>query len=153
MELEHSPAEIIRSLLVTLGLGEDPSIGTGSPVYNWPIYISQTPGLQDNVITVYDTTGNKDNRMQATGEVDEHFGIMVQVRADSHPTGYAKASSIASHFDLSVSGNNVTIDGYDYVVNAVVRTGTINSLGKEPKTDRNLFTLNATVSLSYIGTH
>jgi len=149
MQLDQSPAYVLRQLMVDLILGSHPDEGT--PVLDWNIYVSQSPGTGDNVITVFDTTGIIDNRVQTNGEVDEHYGIMIQVRAEGHTVGYAKANEIQNTLDVYLYREPVYLDtGEIYEVHAVSRKGTINTLGKEQGTDRNLFTLNYLVALKQL---
>jgi hypothetical protein len=143
--LEHSPADVLRWLLIHLGVGTDPTTG-GS----WPIHASSEPDLPDNLITVYDTAGTTDGRIHRTGETAEHRGVMVQVRGTSQPTAWAKADSVKVALDESLSNELVTVDDAEYIVHAATRHSGPLSLGREPSTNRFLFTINAVVSLRQI---
>ena len=147
--LTHSPAQIIRELLVQLELGVLPSDG-GS----WPIYVSSIPDSPDNVITIIDTLGFSDGRIQTDGEAVEHPGFQVTVRAANHQTGWEKANDIRVVLSETVLHNTVSIlDNVGtgesiYTVHAVSKIGGIIALGKElPTSKRNLFTINAVVAL------
>lgn len=141
--LTHSPADIIRNLLVNLGLGTTPS-AAGS----WPVYAEREPDAPDSVITVYNTAGRKDGRVQVGGEVQEHHGFQVRIRAANPVTGYTKAQAIAIALDETVYQDTVTISAATYLVHAVSRVGSVLALGKEtPTSKRNLFTINAVAAL------
>lgn len=143
--LDHSPAEVVCNLLIGLGLGTDPTADEA-----WPIFTTQEPDgpdVPDSVITVYDTAGRQHGRSQVDGEVQEHRGVMIRVRDANHPDGHAKANEIAIALDETVYQDAVVVGAATYLVHAISRAGSINVLGKEPTSNRNLFTINALVSL------
>ena len=141
--LGHSPADIVRYLLVDLSRGTLPEDET-----TWPIYVSQEPDSPDSCITVYDTSGILEGRAQISGEIQEHYGIQIKVRAASPTVAYTKIAEINSWIDESVRNNSVTIESSQYLVYAITRKGGILSLGKElSASKRNLYTVNAIVSL------
>lgn len=142
--LNHSPADIIRRLLVTLGKGVLPSAGTTS---NWPIGLVESD-KPDNCITVYDTAGYQDGRLMVDGEQQEHPGVQIRIRSATRDVGYAKANAIAEALDKSVYDNALTIGSDEYLVHSVSRTGTVIDLGDEVGiSKRRLFTINAVVTL------
>jgi len=142
--LDHSPADIVATLLIALGLGQSPTENTPT----WPIFVSREPDTPDSVITVYDTSGRLQGRFQTSGEVQEAFGIQVRVRDASHQDGYAKARAIAVALDESISQESVTVDAATYTVVDVARTSGVFTLGTEsPESKRNIFTINAVASL------
>lgn len=141
--LTHSPAKILRQLLIDLSLGTLPS-ANGS----WPVYATHEPNLPDNCITVYDTVGTDDGRSMITGELWGHDGFLVRVRAADHDTGWLKADAIQTGLAESVYDRTVHVSGSTYLVHAVTRIGDVLTLGTEsPTSKRSLFTINATVSL------
>ncbi len=141
--LTHSPAQIISQLLIDLTLGTAP-VDSGS----WPVFYAGEPDSPDSVITVYDSVGRQDGRIQVDGEQQEHHGFQVRVKATKHTVGYTKARAIAISLDEDVQLNSVTISGSVYVVYAISRTGDVLSLGKNhPTGNFNLFTINAVVAL------
>lgn len=147
--LDHSPADIIRKMLVNLGLGVTPSYSAagkynGSP---WPVFAGGEPDTPDSAITVYDTAGVDHGRLMVTGERPEHHGILIRVRSAAHTAGYAKARAIAVALDTDVSFEAATIGSTTYIVWAVTRTTDVLDIGKETNTNRDLFTVNAIVSL------
>lgn len=141
--LTHSPAEVVRQLLVDLSLGTLPSAG-GS----WPICATQELDSPDNAMTVYDTSGRLDGRTMTDGEQQEHYGFQVRVRSATHEAGHAKANAIAVALDQSVLLEVVTVETSVYLVQAVSRTTNVLPIGKETGlSKRSLFTINAVVSL------
>lgn len=141
--LTHSPADVIRYLLIDEGLGTLPSV-SGS----WPVYAANEPDTPDNCITVYHTSNTIHGREMTAGETQEHEGVQIRIRSAGHNTGYVKADTIKRALDTSVSWNTVTISGTDYLVHAVHRTTGVLSLGKDlTNSRRDLFTINAVASL------
>lgn len=141
--LGHSPADIVRYLLVDLARGSLPEDNT-----DWPIFVSQEADSPDSCITVYDTSGIIEGRAQISGEIQEHYGIQIRVRAASPAVAYAKISEVSLWVDERIRNNLVLIDSSQYLVYAITRKGGINSIGKEVSASkRNLYTVNAIVSL------
>ena len=142
--LNHSPADIIRYLLIQMGAGVNPTVSTS----NWPIYVSSEPNLPDNCITIFDTLGEISNKNHLNGKVIEHNGFQIRVRAENHPTGYVKANSIAQLIDTELYRESVTIDSSDYCIHSVKRVSDIIPLGTDsPTSKRYLFTINFLVYL------
>ena len=147
--LDHSPADIIRYLLINLGHGCDPEVGTNPG--EWPIYVSMEPSSPDDVITVFGTTSVHQGRTQVDGEVQEREGIQIRVRCTNYPDGYEKIEQISIALDEDLYGTGVTIDNATYLVHAWSRTSGPIELGKQvPQTKRELFTLNGTITVKQI---
>jgi hypothetical protein len=141
--LAHSPADILRRVLIALGHGTAPSAGGA-----WPISVGAEPDSPDQALTAYDTSGRIDGYSQVDGEAAEFHGVQVRVRGADHKAGYAKAAAVAKAMDSDILRTPVTIDGTDYVLHAATRTGGIMGLGYEsPTSKRVLFTINAQVIL------
>ena len=136
----HSPAQIIRQLLVDLGMGEWP--GEGS---TWPAYATAEPNLPDRCITVIDTTGQEDPRIFPTGEAPVHHGIQIIVRSDTHEAGFIKAYQVRNEIATNVKNQDVSIGPRNYCVVALVKISQILPLGKERQvpTSRSRFSINA----------
>jgi hypothetical protein len=141
--LDHSPADVVRRLLIDMSLGTLPS-SSGS----WPVFATMEPTTPDNAITVYDTTSTKDGRLQVSGQMQEHYGIQIRIRSANPVDGYVKASAIAVAVDETAYQNSVSISSSVYLVHALSRTGGVLALGKEvPDSKRNIFTINVLVDL------
>ena len=144
--LTHSPADILRWLLVSLGAGSAPSSSS-----DWPIFATQEPDRPDNCITVFDTAGVLDGRQMPTGVQMEHEGWQIRIRARTHNVGWQKAKEIADLLDQSVVRYVVVIGGHQYLVQCVSRTSGVLSLGEEsPQTKRRVFTLNGIMAVREI---
>lgn len=143
--LAHSPADVLRRVLIALSEGVDP------PLTVWPIYASREPHSPDNCVTVIDTDGVQQGRYMKTGERAERHGVRIIVRATDHKVGWAKARALAVAIDEDVYDNEVTLDGTTYRVHAVSRRGNVVSEGRNvPTSQRNVFTIEGTVSLKTI---
>lgn len=149
--LTHSPAQIIRFLLIAAGGGVLPSNG-GS----WPIFAWQEPDQPDNVATLYDTSGKMDGRVH-DGEQQQHEGVQLRVRSAIANDGNNKIRALVEILDKQVLNtlvvcNNVPGPGTSsYRVHSVTRPGTILSIGKDtPTTKRAIFTCNLLVSVEQI---
>lgn len=151
--LTHSPADVIRRVLIDLGHGVDPTDG-GS----WPIFVSSEPTTPDSAITVYDTAGRKDGRIMFNGRQHIFHGIQVRVRALKFETGYNKANAIAVALDEDIRLRTVTLNDptgtstTTYTVYSVSRDSDVLPIGTErpretqaPISRRQIFTINASV--------
>ena len=139
--LTHSPADVVRRVLIALGLGTDPSL---SPQQSWPVFSDGEPDRPDSVITVYDTAGKRKGRTMTDGEVQEYHGIQIRIRSSAHSAGYLKARALAIALDGDVYQETVTIGSKTYLIHQLSRTSDVLRLGKEsPVSKRCLFTINA----------
>lgn len=140
--LLHSPADIIRHLLKNNDHGTMPTENE-----EWPLNISMEPDKPDNCITLYDTQGRDFGFTAPDRERQVMEGIQIKVRAIDHPTGWVKAIALAIAID-QVSETVLTIDATQYIVHRIRRTSDVLVLGQEkPNSVRQLFTINAVVSL------
>lgn len=143
--MNHSPAHVLRQLLVDLGLG-------GQVGGTWPAYVSSEPDSPDSALTVYNTASRDQGTTGPDGEVQELHGVQVRVRAADDVTGWAKARSVAVSLD-AVSHATVTVTRAGtttstYLVDCVVRNGDVRSLGKDsPTSKRNLYTIDLLVAV------
>ena len=145
--LSHSPAVIVARLLIALGHGVDPV--ADSPNLNWQVYETGEPDKPDNCVTVYDTEGVSHGREMVTGERQEHEGVQVRVRGRTHEVGFLKAHQIAQALDRDVQNLIVSINGTNYLVEAITRQGSVLAIGKEsPTSNRRLFTINALIAVT-----
>lgn len=140
--LLHSPADIIRRLLIAEGYGVDP------PSTPWPIYVAVEPSLPDNVITIqdYGAARMQGRRMHDGRQLMMH-SIQVRVRGKDHPTGYPKANAIAVALDEVIYWDSVTIGAQSYCVDTVSRLSDVMAMGREETTTRHIFLINALVEV------
>src|SRR5438132_8051410 len=113
--LQHSPADIISRLLIAVAsdMLTDPSL---VPLQAWPCYVSREPDVPDDVVTIYDTMGRDDGQVMNDGELQEHPGIQIRIRATRPDIGYDKARTIATTLDKGIYANRITVDGVSYLV-------------------------------------
>lgn len=144
--LDHSPSDIVRNVLIDLGLGSDPAANQV-----WPIFASGEPDKPDSCITVYDTAGIDLGRIQFDGEREESYGIQVRVRSAAHTAGHKKTNEIAIALDKDLLDMNISLGASDYNVWCANRSSTVLVLGREsPNTNRRLFTVNVIVVIDQI---
>lgn len=139
--LHHSPAEIIRQLLIDAGVVEDLASGTADNS-DWTCFVNSHPELPDNSVCIYNTTAVGHGREQINGETQKHYGIQVRVRGEVVDSTYVKARDILDQFE-SVLRAAVTIGASSYLVQAVHIAGDILDIGYDGASGRRLFTLNA----------
>lgn len=139
--LLHSPANILRQVLVDLGLASYP------PAAQWACSIDVEPDEPEDSITLYDTDGRDFGRTMPDGERQEMHGVLIRVRSGDGQEGYAKARAVAAALD-SVRMQAVTVGSAAYLVWSVSRTTDVVLLVKETfVSKRNLRTLNCVVSV------
>lgn len=143
--MAHSAADVVRTVLVLLGGGENP------PSVTWPIFVGNEPPTPDNSITLYDTEGVDSGRSMIDGELWGYYGIQLRVRSTDHVTGAARANLLRRYLAEYVSYYTVTISSHSYLIHSISNIGRALSLGKEsPTSKRHLFTVNALVSVRAI---
>lgn len=158
--LHHTPSDIVRRLLIDLGVGSDPA--SNLP---WPIFESSEPDVPDEVITIFGEKGKTYGRNQLTGETIEKPGIQFRVRSSISNIAAVKANEIAATVDQMILNSVVVMpdSSYVYVVENVNRahgifsfSGNVVPLGKSspstpgvtsPSSVRNIFIINALVSI------
>ena len=139
--LPDSPARVVRDLLIQLGLGTAAS--------TWPVYVSSEPSSPDNCITVYDTSGLDHGREHIGGERQEHNGFQIRIRSATPDVGWTRTSLIATTLDTSTNLTTVVIGTHTYLVQSITRKNGPLAIGKEAITNRNLFTINAVISVRH----
>lgn len=150
--LQHSPADVLRYLLIDHSMGGLPS---GVSNADWSIFVDNEPDSPDNCITVYNSVSKQNGRVMV-GEVCELHGIQVRVRSQISKTGYNKIREIAVEIDENVIIDTVTIGTATYCVHSFKRTTDIISFGKDTpnQSKRHIHTFNGllTVRQKVIGT-
>ena len=141
--MDHSPAYIVRDLLVGEAMITKPSSNS-----TWPGYVSGFPrnSTTDNIVVINNTTAKTDGRIHTDGEQQEHEGIQIIVRGDTYSTGYTKANALKTKIDTGILRSSVTIGGATYMIQSISRVGGIIELD-EPNSTRKLFSLNALMSV------
>lgn len=143
----NAPSEIIRQLLIDLGLGAEEN--------EWTTYVGFLPDKPDNAICVYDTAGKMDGRLMVTGEQIEHPGVQIRVRGLSYSEVWNKATAIALNLDAQRKISVVTSSEEAYIVHNVSRSGAIIPIGIEDTEGRRRhhFTINMILTLQRLGEH
>lgn len=143
--MTHSPSDVLRKLLIDLGVGADP------PATPWPIYVGGEPPSPDNAVTIYDTAGADGGRAMFAGTLLGWVGVQVRVRSSDHPTGWTKADAIQTTLAESVYDERVTVGASTYLVHCLSKIGDVLAIGKEsPTSKRSLFTFNALMSVKQL---
>lgn len=139
--LVHSPAQVIKQWLIDEGFGTAPA--TPPTAHSaWPVFHDNEPASPDSAITITDTQGTT-FRKDSFGTRNEHHGVQIKVRGGTHAVGWPKARAIAVALDTLIDPVTVTVDGTDYCVGMIRRTGDVLRLGPEPGSTRRGFTVNA----------
>lgn len=142
--LTHSPADILRYMLIDLGLGTLPT-DAGS----WPVFATFEADTPDNAITTYNEAPIHLGRSQISGLVYERYGMQIAVRAVDNNTGWNKIYTIAATLDQSVYEYHISISSSTYTVHSCSRSsGPIDAGKGKPVSKRNLFTLNITAMIN-----
>jgi hypothetical protein len=144
---------VIRKLLLN-------HAGVGDSTLNedWPAFVSIEPDevngkSVDDIVTLYNTVGKDDGRHQIDGSRAEHPGIQVLIRCADSERGLVKAREIERILNEEVLRENVELYHsndvlYTYLVQSLTQTSLILPLGRDGDSDRFLFTINYTVTMS-----
>ena len=148
--LEHSPADIVRQLLIDLALGANGGV-------SWPVYASNEPSsnnsnVPDALIVVTDTASRKDGRSQVSGQLFQHYGVQILVRHPTHKVGFLKASAIERTLSENVNRQSVSLaaavgETTDTYLVYSLSVNPLLVLGKGPDNNLSFFSINAFVSL------
>lgn len=124
----HSPADILRQYLVTLGVVTMPT--TGTP---WPAYVENLPESEtsekDQVLCLYDTFGRPEMPDMQRNDYD-HPGIQIMLRSRDHRAGWVKLKELCDALD-AIRRDEVTIGSSSYRIDCVLRKGNPTPLGEE----------------------
>jgi len=143
--MNYSPADILRQAIVNSG---NASLASLSSDNEWPIFVGHMPDSPNDVLCVYDTSGNRNGRIMSTGENIDKPGFQLRVRADDYAEAYSKINEITTYLS-TIKMNVVAISGTSYKIHSVTKIGTILSLGQETDSHRRCeFTMNGTLTLT-----
>jgi len=146
--LNHSQAKIIAKLIIDLGHGITPVVGSTT---EWQVYSSHEPDSPTNAITVYDTAGRQAGRL-FNGETQAMNGFQLRIRSDLQTDGRGKIEDIKEAFDKDVKRAVVHVGESWYVVHSIARTTEIIPLGVDSATRRRTWTLNAVTAIRLYST-
>ena len=131
-------AEYITTVLTSLGLTPPNSKST------WPLYIGELPDgtqVETNAVSIRDTAGLLDGRFMASGQVVQHFGLQIKLRANDYETGWTKIESVAISLDGIPSETPIIKDGTTYSILNMSRSSAVINLGLDDK-KRNSYSVN-----------
>lgn len=140
--MTHSPAEIIRQLLLELGYVTLPESSE-----DWPCYVSSMPqgeGVPNDVVCVTDTAGVQRTRT-LNGRNHVAYGIQVRSRSLDYSSAYQRVSQIAEEFE-SVHRKFIMVGDTVYWIDAIYQSGPAISMGQDEQRLANC-SLNITMSL------
>lgn len=139
-----SPATILAKFIRQEGFMSDPADDIA-----WPLFISYFPDIKTEAGAAYDTTGVKDGRLMA-GNVIQDYGIQIKISTAVHNQGWTKIEALTLDLDTVLDGE-ITIDGEDYIIHNITRSGPPIYIGVEQGTKkRKFFTVNFQVSIKRI---
>lgn len=141
--LIHTPAEIIRQLILNLELGEP----IADPLARWTVFHSNLPELPHDAILISDTEGVLQGREHVEGHLETKYGIQVMVRSNNVSQGYIKATRIKEAFSEDVLRTEVELEGEVYLIQAITCRSPVIDVGRDTTGKRYRKTVNAIVSL------
>lgn len=119
-----SPAWILAEFLCqSSGLFTNPD-----DALDWPLFVSSMPVGPTQCACVYNTAGKK-HGTTARGPVFSR-GVQVKVRDRTQEGAYAKAQELETLLG-SLHLETVLVDGAEYLIDCVILTGPILSLGQD----------------------
>ncbi len=139
--LTHSPADIIRWLLIGLGEGTNPTAAGA-----WPIFVRTMPDLPDLAIVVVNTAGTDHARDQHAPGLNVLHGFQVLIRHAMTPADWTKADAIRLAL-ANVDKRTVAIEGHTYTVNAIPLIGQVLEFDESPTSKRVFCSVNGQASL------
>lgn len=143
--LLHSPADILRRVIIALGYGSDPD---PTQTVSWPVYAHVEPDRPDSCITVYDVQGTDQGRTMPDGERSTMDGVQVRFRAPTFHEIYVKANALMIGLD-QLFKREIALDGTTYLVWHFMRSSGPIPLGRDgTPSQRQIATLNGTMRVS-----
>ena len=131
MSISNSPSLVIQKYLIAQDIFTLPSEGD-----TWPVFVSSMPDgndVENNAALVKDEAPRNERVM--AGDVVQHFGISIQVRALDYETGYLKLKDVLT--DLSdVHKATVIVGANLYYFWTASKFSGVSNLGTEQGTKR-----------------
>lgn len=138
----HSPADIVRRILIAEGAGTDPDEND-----EWPVFCAKEPNTPDKTITIYNMVGFSDGRFMVDGELFYHPGIQLRIRSEHSPQGAAKAHAVRNLMSR-LNKEEVTVSGTPYLLYCLGKITEVRELGDEsPTSKRQVFTIESVAAL------
>lgn len=139
--LNHSPAEVIRQLLIDQGEATHPDSDS-----TWPAFYSSLPDNPDNAIGVNDTTGVNSGKVHISGEMQIHYGVQIVVRGINPNISWRKANALFNALS-AIKRVTVTVGTYGYTVMAITPREPIGYGGRDSVSVRRNHSVNCLVAL------
>lgn len=141
-QLDDSPADVIRQLLIRLGLATDPDDKDA-----WPAYAHNEPNLPDNCLTCYNVDSTVYYKTSPDMEVQEYHNVVIRCRGQTDSTAYTKLNHVAATLD-KVQFASVEISPACYSIPGISRSG-VRRLGKDaPNSSRYIYNLDVSCPLT-----
>jgi hypothetical protein len=145
--IPHGPANVLRWLLIDLGVGTDPDDEDDPQDRVWPVHNDSEPDNPDNCITVYQTEGQQDGQDPHSGSLWHHIGWQVRIRSKTREIGTRKANDIltaicGTYWRTITITSTVGTLSEDYRVETVTPSGLPLYIGQEQGSNRHLHTIN-----------
>ena len=140
--LAHTPGEIVRRVLIDLGQGSFPVVGSKVA---WQVYAENEPDAPDSVITCTTTTGVQGGRIMINGEWSESNGVQIRVRGANHTGAWTKINAIKVALDAAFR-KTISFGDAAYLVWNFSRRNLI-AIGNEPESKRKLYSLNYLITV------
>lgn len=148
--LSHGVNRIIAQLLIDLGVGVAVPTDETELLSDWTTFVGMEPTSPDNCLTVYSTQG-VDGPREMYGTLHTKHGFQVRIRAATQEAGELKGHEVRRQLAENVNQRQVsvvdTLATVSYVLPCIARIGQLLDNGREPHTNRRIYTLNATASI------
>lgn len=147
--IDKMPSEILTEVLLqtapTSGLFVRPS-PTWKASDGWPLFYGFMPATPDDCACVYGTQGIQHGKVMRTGEVIEHHGVEIIVRANNYNNMRSSTITIVNTLD-PLFNRDVAYQGSTYRLFAATRTSSIRDLPEELEKQRRRCTVNYLLAL------
>lgn len=150
--MTESPARLVAAILKSAGLA-----GASSSVDWFPTVGSVPQQGRDNLLTIFDTTGQLHGKTADAGEIYQHYGLQVRIRAADYATGWAKGQAIQDYLS-GLRGNmffssSPPLDSGPYRVWSFNLTTPLVKIAEEEVNERQIFTLNGLIAIEKSSTN
>ena len=141
--LNDSPAAVLAQIFIDKGWATDPTSNLA-----WPVSVDSELATPDSMMTLTDTEGTINGRVQVSGQASELFGVQLKIRAADPQAGHLQANAMAVNLDQNLYHVRTTLGVNQYFVGSATRKGSPLALGREgTATKRYLYTINMIVDI------
>lgn len=140
--INYAPSDILRKCLIDADMGQYPDDGVQTPIFT-----TSMPEDGDLAVCVYDTAGRMDRRGRCMrGPVQDYPGVQLRFRGKTAPEAYDLAKRFQDALEAIVVRTVNMDDESIYILQGFRRVSTIVYVGEEPERQRQLYSLNGTLS-------